>query len=95
MTAPAIALDPGTLRGDVLIPLGAAARRLGRASDTLKGWAERYGIPAVKDFGGEWLTYQSWVDAVLASALPGRAGSIADVTRAWWQVRGIETEVAA
>jgi hypothetical protein len=91
----ATALDPGALRGDVLVPWSMAARRIGRTSETLKAWAERYGIPAVKDPGGDWLAYQSWVDAVLASALPGRAGCVREVTSAWWQQRGIVLEGAA
>jgi hypothetical protein len=89
------ALNPSALRGDVLVPLSMAARRVGRTSDTLKAWADKFGIPVVKDPGGDWLAYQSWIDAVLASALPGRAGSITDVTSAWWRARGIEMEGAA
>lgn len=91
----AAALNPGALRGDVLVPLSMAARRIGRTSETLKAWADKHGIPAVKDPGGDWMTYQSWVDAVLASALPGRAGSISEVTSAWWQQRGVALEGAA
>jgi hypothetical protein len=89
------ALNPRALRGDVLIPLSAAARRVGRTSETLKAWAGRHGIPVVLDPAGDWMTYQSWVDAVLASARPGQAGSVTDVTSAWWQQRGIAMEGAA
>jgi len=91
----ATALDPGALRGDVLVPLSMAARRVGRTSETLKAWADKFGIPAVKDFGGDWMTYQSWVDAVVASALPGRPGCIREVTGQWWQARGVVLEGAA
>jgi hypothetical protein len=95
VAAAVTALDPRQLRGDVLVPWSVVARRVGRTSETLKAWAERYGVPALIDPGGDWLGYQSWIDAVLCAAQPRVKVNIADVTRVWWLSRGVELEVAA
>jgi hypothetical protein len=87
-----VAPSPRMFRGDALVALSIVASKVGRSSETLKAWHKRYKVPVVIDPGGDWLGYQSWVDAVLGSALPGRAGNIAEVTRQWWAARGIELE---
>ena len=68
------------------------AKQVGRTSETLKAWHARYKVPAVIDPGGDWLGFQSWADAVLASTRPDKAGNIAEVTRQWWAARGIELD---
>jgi hypothetical protein len=89
------ATSPRAFRGDELIPWSVAARRVGRTSDTLKGWHERYAVPALIDPGGDWLGYQSWVDAVLCSVRPGVKVNIREVTRQWWLARGVELKEVA
>ena len=90
------ALDARQLRGDVLLPWSMVAHRVGRTTQTLKAWADKYGVPFLIDPGGDWLGYQSWVDAVLCAAQPRVKVNIADVTRDWWLSRGVELkEVAA
>ena len=95
MAAGTAVLDPRLLRGDVLVPWSVVARRVGRTAETLKAWAERYGVPYLIDPGGDWLGYQSWIDAVLCSARPRERVSIADVTAQWWLSRGVELKEAA
>jgi hypothetical protein len=75
-------------RLDRLVPWPAAALALGRSAETLDNWLSRgqVRIPALRQPGGL-VTYQSWIDAVLAGARPGRAVSVAEVTDAWWADR--------
>jgi len=77
------------------VPWSIVARKVGRTSDTLKVWAERYAVPYLIDPGGDWLGYQSWVDAVLCAARPRERVNIADVTRMWWLARGVELKEVA
>jgi len=41
-------------------------------------------MPAVVTPGGQWSTYESFIDAVLASARPKQAGSIEQIARDWF-----------
>jgi len=41
-------------------------------------------MPAVITPGGQWSTYESFIDAVLASARPKQPGSIEEIARAWF-----------
>lgn len=80
---------PRVSRRDALVPWPRAARVLGRTTDTLDNWHADPSIlmPAVRQPGGK-ATYASWLDAVLASARPGRAGDMAEASRQWWADRG-------
>lgn len=80
--------------GEVLVPLPRAARMLGRHPDTLENW-HRDGLMPMFSGPGTRSTYQSWLEAVLASPLPGRAGNLIEVSRKWWADRGVKMEVAA
>jgi len=40
--------------------------------------------------GGQWSTYESFIDAVLASARPRRAGVIEQIARDWFAGRSSE-----
>ena len=89
----ATATEAGTLRvsrrnsrqrGDSLVPFPEAARRLGRSADTLRLWHDAGHCPAVVSPGGQWATYESFIDAVLASARPGQAGQIEQIARDWF-----------
>lgn len=71
-------------RRDRLVGFGDASRTLGISRDTLRNWYDRGDVPAVVGAGGVWSTYQSWVDMVMASARPGRAGSVCEITRQWF-----------
>ena len=76
--------DTRAARGDFLVPLPEAARRLGRSPDTLRLWHDDGHMPAVITPGGQWSTYESFIDAVLASARPKQPGSIEEIARAWF-----------
>lgn len=71
-------------REDRLVPFPEAARRLGRSPDTLRLWHDDGHMPAVVTPGGQWSTYESFIDAVLASARPKQAGSIEQIARHWF-----------
>jgi hypothetical protein len=86
---------PRMSRGDALVAWSLVAGKVGRTPGTLKAWHRRYGVPAVITPDGDWLGYQSWVDAVLGSARPGQAMSITETTRQWWAARGVTLEEAA
>src|SRR5690348_1225534 len=75
-------------RDDSLVPLPEASRRLGRSPDTLRLWHDAGHMPAVVTPGGQWSTYESFIDAVLASARPKQAGSIEQIAREWFAARG-------
>jgi hypothetical protein len=81
-------------RPDRLIPFPQAARRLGKTPDTLRRWHGEGHLPAVI-MQGQWSTYESFINAVLTSAPPGKAGVIEDVARAWFAERGIAAEAVA
>ena len=89
-TGPARRRNPGTPRNDSLIPFPEAAKRLGRSSDTLRLWHDSGHMPAVVTPGGQWSTYESFIDAVLASARPKQAGSIEQIARRWFTEHGLE-----
>lgn len=78
---------PRTVRRDCLVPLPEAARRLGRSPDTLRLWHDDGHMPAVITPGGQWSTYESFIDAVLASARPKQPGSIEEIARDWFAGR--------
>ena len=81
-------------RADRLIPLGEASRLLGYSADTLRRWHDEGHMPAVITPGGQWSTYESFIDAVLASARPKQAGSIEEVAQAWFAANA-DPEAAA
>ncbi len=81
---PARRRRPRPVRGDKLIPFPVAAERLGRSVDTLRLWHDAGHFPAVVTPGGQWSAYESFVDAVLASARPKQAGSIEEIARGWF-----------
>ena len=72
---------------DCLVPFPEAARRLGRSPDTLRLWHDEGHMPAVITPGGQWSTYGSFIDAVLASARPKQPGSIEAIAREWFAAR--------
>jgi hypothetical protein len=41
--------------------------------------------------GGQWSTFESFINAVLASARPGRPGVIEAIARAWFRQREPKT----
>jgi len=68
------------------VPFSVAAATLGRTPDTLARWLEdgTVRVPVV-ELPGNWrATFASWLAAVMHSPRPGRAGSLAAVTEAWW-----------
>ena len=71
-------------RGDCLKPFSEAAESLGCSTDTLRRYHDAGHFPAVVTPGGQWLAYQSFIDAVLASARPGRAGDFAAIAADWF-----------
>ena len=89
-TLPAKHRNPRRPRGDRLIPFPAAASRLGRSTDTLRLWHDAGHCPAVVSPGGQWSTYESFIDAVLASARPGQAGQIEQIARDWFAAHAAE-----
>jgi hypothetical protein len=78
------------VRRDCLIPFPEAARRLGRSPDTLRLWHDEGHMPAVITPGGQWSTYSSFIDAVLASARPRQPGSIEGIARDWFAAHASE-----
>jgi hypothetical protein len=74
-------------QADRLIPLAVASDRLGYSVDTLQNWHDRGHMPAVIGPGGRWSTYESFIDAVLASARPRQAGVIEEIARDWFAAR--------
>ena len=81
---------PVLQRADRLIPIGDASRLLGYSADTLRRWDDEGHMPAVITPGGQWSTYQSFIDAVLASARPKQAGSIEEIARDWFAAHAPE-----
>jgi hypothetical protein len=51
-------------------------------------------MPAVITPGGQWSTYESFIDAVLASARPKQAGSIEQIARDWFAANADPEAVA-
>lgn len=82
--------DPRPAIKDSLVPFPEAARRLGRSPDTLRLWHDAGHCPAVVSPGGQWSTYESFIDAVLASARPKRAGAIEEIARDWFAAHSPE-----
>lgn len=70
--------------GDRLVPFGEAARVLGRSPDMLREWHTAGHMPAVVTPGKQWMTFESFIAAVLVSARPGQAGEIAVIGREWF-----------
>jgi hypothetical protein len=81
---------PVPQRTDRLIPIGDASRLLGYSADTLRRWHDEGHMPAVITPGGQWSTYESFIDAVLASARPKQAGSIEEIARDWFAAHAPE-----
>ena len=86
-TFPATRRNPRPPRSDSLVPFPEAARRLGRSADTLRMWHDAGHMPAVVTPGGQWSTYESFIEAVLASARPKQAGQIDEIARGWFAAR--------
>ena len=82
--------SPRAAREDRLVPFPEAARRLGRSPDTLRLWHDDGHMPAVVTPGGQWCAYESFIDAVLASARPKQAGSIEQIARDWFEEHSSE-----
>jgi len=82
-------------RADRLIPLSVASTRLGYSTDTLRRWHAEGHMPAVIGPGGQWSTYASFIDAVLASARPKQAGLIEEIARRWFAARNKTAEASA
>lgn len=82
--------QPVLQRADRLIPIGEASRLLGYSTDTLRRWHDEGHMPAVITPGGQWSTYESFIDAVLASARPKQAGSIEEIARDWFAAHAPE-----
>ena len=76
--------NAGSRQGDRLIPFRDASERLGYSADTLKRWHDEGHFPAVVSPGGQWSTYESFIEAVLASARPKQAGLIEQIARDWF-----------
>ena len=89
-TSPVERPDRRVRREDRLVPFPEAARRLGRSPDTLRLWHDDGHMPAVITPGGQWSTYESFINAVLASARPKQAGSIEQIAREWFAVHNSE-----
>lgn len=70
--------------GDRLVPFGEASEQLGYSADTLRRWHDEGHMPAVVSPGGQWSTYGSFIQAVLASARPRQAGLIEQIARDWF-----------
>jgi hypothetical protein len=75
---------------DCLVPFPEAARRIGRSPDTLRLWHDEGHMPAVITPGGQWSTYESFINAVLASARPKVPGSIEEIAREWFAAHASE-----
>ena len=82
--------NPASAREDRLVPFSEAAPRLSRTRETLRKWHDEGHLPAVVSPGGQWSTFQSFIDAVFASARSGRPGVIEEIARAWFRDRGEE-----
>jgi len=89
-TSPVRRRNPSAAHNDSLVPFAEAARRLGRSPDTLRLWHDDGHMPAVVTPGGQWSTYESFIDAVLASARPKQAGLIEQIARDWFAVHSSE-----
>jgi hypothetical protein len=76
--------------GECLVPFATAGRRLGRSVWSLRRLYHKGFLPAVT-ISARWFTYESFIDAVLASARPGQAGVIEDVASAWFAERAAES----
>jgi hypothetical protein len=82
--SPAKRHGPRSAPRDCLAPFPEAARRLGRSPDTLRLWRDEGHMPAIITPGGQLSTYESFIDAVLASARPKQPGSIGEIARRWF-----------
>jgi hypothetical protein len=80
----AAAVRPSVGRRDWLVSWSVAADTLGRTTKTLTEWYEAGHVPAVRSPGGQLSAHASWLADVMASAKPGEAGDIPEVTRDWW-----------
>ena len=80
--------------GDRLVPLSIAAQRLGRSTETLREWHDEGHMPAVVTPGSQWMAFDSFIAAVLASARPGQAGDIAAIGREWFAAHATTGRVA-
>jgi hypothetical protein len=87
--------NPEPACGEKLVPFPVAAERLGRSADTLRLWHDAGHLPAVTTPGGQWSTYESFINAVLGSARPGQPGRIEDIARDWFAKRGGGSEAVA
>lgn len=76
-------------RGESLVPIADASRRLGRSVWTLKRRYAEGHLPAVID-GNRWLVPESFINAVVATARPKRAGAIEQAAREWFAAHAPE-----
>jgi 2-keto-3-deoxy-6-phosphogluconate aldolase len=84
MPAENSASGPMVSRKDRLVRWRRAAAVLGVSDDSLSAWYEAGHVPAVQT-PGLLFTYQSWLDAVLNGARPGKAADIAEIGRQWFE----------
>lgn len=79
---------------DALVPFAEASKTLRRSTDALRQWHDAGHLPAVITPGGQWMTFQSFIAAVLASPRPSQAGDIAAIGRAWFATHPADEAVA-
>jgi hypothetical protein len=71
-------------RRDRFVRWSRAADVLNVSEDALSDWYDAGLVPQFRTPGLKF-TYQSWLDAVMAAARPGKAGDIREVAREWWK----------
>jgi hypothetical protein len=83
LSIPAISERGAFPRQERMVPIAAAAERLGRSVHTLKRMF-RKGLLPVRLCGGDWLVYESFLEAVLARPRPGEARRVEDIAAEWF-----------
>jgi hypothetical protein len=84
---------PRVSRRDRLVRWDRAAAVLGVSEDGLMAWYRKGFLPAVKH-PGLWMTYQSYIDAVLNGTRPGCAANVEEIGRRWFAEHVPTEEVA-
>jgi predicted site-specific integrase-resolvase len=82
------------LSGCGLVPITAAAKRLGRSPWTLKRWYREGLLPAVIS-QDRWSVPESFLAAMEASPRPRRAGVLEEVAAAWFASNSPEGQEAS
>jgi len=76
-------------RKERVVPIAVASDRLGQSVWTLKRKFWR-GLLPVLISEGNWLVYESFIEAVLAPPRPGEARRFEDVAREWFAAHASE-----